>query len=45
MTTRLRVTLTPDTFAASGLPPIAKMFLPKRVLFHSTHTKKEAKAA
>ena len=45
MTTRLTATLTPDTLAASGLPPMAKMFLPKRVLFHSTQTKTLAMAA
>ena len=31
------VTLTPDTFAASGLEPTANMFLPKTVLFHMNH--------
>ena len=29
------VTETPETSAASELPPTANMFLPKRVLFHT----------
>ena len=32
------ITLTPDTFAASGLEPTANMFLPKVVLFQMNHT-------
>ncbi len=33
----VRMTLTPDTFAASSFEPTANIFFPKVVLFQITH--------